>query len=119
MNVARRIAILRFTLDAVCVLIFVIIGRRNHEQPSNIAGTLRTALPFLIALTGAWVGAKAWRAPRSLVVGAVLWLVTVVVGLGIRRFAFGDGTALPFVIVTTVLLGLLLVGTRLPKRIKR
>ena len=27
--------------------------------------------------------------------------------------------ALPFVIVTTVLLGLLLVGTRLPKRIKR
>jgi hypothetical protein len=53
------------------------------------------------------------------VVGAVLWLVTVVVGLGIRRYAFGDGIALPFVIVTTVLLGLLLVGTRLPKRIKR
>ena len=115
----RRVAILRFTLDALCVLIFVIVGRRNHEQPSNIAGTLRTALPFLIALTGAWVGANAWRAPRSLVVGAVLWLVTVVVGLGMRRFAFGDGIALPFVIVTTVLLGLLLVGTRLPKRIKR
>lgn len=116
MNPARRTASLRFILDVVCVVIFVIVGRRNHAEPTDAAGTLRTAAPFLIALLGAWVGARAWRAPRELSTGVVLWVVTAGVGLGIRRFVFGDGIATPFVIVATLVLGLLLVGTRLQKR---
>ncbi|MFM8994193.1 MAG: DUF3054 domain-containing protein [Actinomycetota bacterium] len=119
MTPARRVATLRFILDVVCIVLFVIIGRRNHGETTDAVGTVRTALPFLIALSGAWVGAKAWRAPRSLTTGIILWIVTVVVGLGIRRFAFGDGTAAAFVIVATLVIGLLLVGTRLPKRVKR
>ena len=119
MTPARRVASLRFILDVVCIVLFVVIGRRNHGSTADAEGTLRTALPFLIALAGAWVGARAWRAPRSLVTGVVLWIVTVVVGLGIRRFAFGDGIATPFIIVATLVIGLLLVGTRLPKRVKR
>ncbi len=116
MTLPRRVAGLRFMLDVVCTVIFVIIGRRNHDESTDAVGTLRTAAPFLIALLGAWVGAKAWRAPRALATGVVLWIVTVVVGLGVRRFVFGDGTATPFVIVATLVLGLLLVGTRLPRR---
>ena len=119
MTPARRVAAGRFILDVVCIVLFVIIGRRNHGETTDAAGTVRTTLPFLIALSGAWIGAKAWRAPRSLTTGVILWIVTVVVGLGIRRFAFGDGTATAFVIVATLVLGLLLVGTRLPKRVKR
>jgi len=119
MNPMRRVATLRFILDVVCIVLFVIIGRRNHGESTDAEGTVRTALPFLIALTGAWIGAKAWRAPRSLSTGVVLWIVTVVVGLGMRRFAFGDGIALPFIIVTVLVVGSLLVGTRLPKRIRR
>lgn len=119
MTPMRRVATLRYILDVVCILLFVIIGRRNHGESGDAEGTLRTALPFLIALTGAWIGAKAWRAPRSLATGVVLWVVTVVVGLGMRRVAFGDGIATAFIIVTTLVIGLLLVGTRLPKRIKR
>jgi len=45
--------------------------------------------------------------------------VTTAVGLGIRRFVFGDGIATPFVIVATLVLGLLLVGTRIQKRQSR
>jgi peptidoglycan/LPS O-acetylase OafA/YrhL len=116
MSPARRAASLRFILDVVCVVIFVIVGRRNHDEPTDAAGTLRTTAPFLIALLGAWVGAKAWRAPRALSTGVVLWVVTAGVGLGIRRFVFGDGIATPFIIVATLVLGLLLVGTRLQKR---
>lgn len=118
MHPVRRTAILRYILDLVCILIFVIVGRRNHNESGDAIGTLRTAAPFLIALTGAWIGTKAWRTPRSLIIGVVLWVVTTVVGLGMRRLAFGDGTATPFVIVATLVLGLLLVGTRLPKRLK-
>ena len=116
MNPARRTASLRFILDVVCVVIFVIVGRRNHDETTDAVGTLRTAAPFLIALLGAWVGSKAWRAPRALSTGFVLWIVTAGVGLGIRRFVFGDGIATPFVIVATLVLGLLLVGTRLQRR---
>ncbi|MFZ9796067.1 MAG: DUF3054 domain-containing protein [Ilumatobacteraceae bacterium] len=116
MNPARRAASLRFILDVVCVVIFVIVGRRNHDETTDAVGTLRTAAPFLIALLGAWVGSKAWRAPRALSTGVVLWIVTAGVGLGIRRFVFGDGIATPFVIVATLVLGLLLVGTRLQRR---
>ena len=119
MNPVRRAAATRYLLDVVCIVLFVVIGRRNHGETTDAAGTLRTALPFFIALTGAWIGARAWRAPRTLTTGVILWIVTVVVGLGIRRFAFGDGTATPFVIVATLVIGLLLVGTRLPKRIRR
>ena len=116
MTPQRRAATLRFILDIICVVIFVIIGRRNHNETTDAVGTLRTAAPFLIALLGAWVGAKAWRAPRTLSTGVVLWIVTTAVGLGIRRLVFGDGIATPFVIVATLVLGLLLVGTRLQKR---
>ena len=119
MNPVPRAAATRFVLDVVCILLFVMIGRRNHGESTDAAGTLRTALPFLIALTGAWVGARAWRAPRSLATGVLLWVSTVVVGLGVRRFAFGDGTATPFVVVATLVIGLLLVGTRLPERARR
>jgi NADH:ubiquinone oxidoreductase subunit 4 (subunit M) len=116
MTPARRAATLRFILDVICVVIFVIVGRRNPNETTDAVGTVRTAAPFLIALLGAWVGAKAWRSPRTLSTGVVLWIVTTGVGLGIRRFVFGDGIATPFVIVTTLVLGLLLVGTRLQKR---
>ncbi len=119
MNPVRSAATFRFILDVTCILIFVVIGRRNHGETADAAGSLRTAAPFLIALAGAWVGARAWRAPRALATGVVLWIVTASVGLGIRRYVFGDGIAMPFVIVATVVIGLLLVGTRLPKRIKR
>ena len=116
MTPQRRAATLRFILDIISVVIFVIIGRQNHNETTDAIGTLRTAAPFLIALLGAWVGAKAWRAPRALSTGVVLWIVTTAVGLGVRRLVFGDGIATPFVIVATLVLGLLLVGTRLQKR---
>lgn len=111
-----RAAGLRFLLDVSCVIIFVIVGRRNHGETTDAEGTLRTAAPFLLALVCAWLGSRAWLAPSALATGVVLWVATAAVGLGIRRFVFDDGTATPFVIVATLVLGLLLVGTRLPKR---
>ena len=114
-----RVAALRFILDVACIFIFVVVGRRTHEEPATVAGTIGTAAPFLIALVGAWLGARAWKMPRALSTGVVLWIVTVVVGMFVRRFVFGDGTATSFVLVTALVLGLLLVGTRLPKRIRR
>jgi hypothetical protein len=98
-------------VDLICVLAFAIIGRSSHAEANNLTGVLHTAWPFL---TGCLIGqllGRSWRAPVSIRTGLVVWITTVVAGLALR--VVGGSTAqLPFVIVTTVTLALLLVGWR-------
>ena len=77
----RRVAATA-ALDVAAVVVFVVLGRRSHhEDGSWIAGTVRVAAPFLIALAAGWLLARAWRAPFALVTGVVVWLVTVALGM--------------------------------------
>ena len=101
-------------VDALCVTVFVILGRRNHDEGEAAAGVLRTAAPFLVALALGWALAT-WRRrpPTSLAFGLCVWLCTLVVGMVLRRTVFDKGTAGAFVVVATVFLGLFLVGWRL------
>jgi hypothetical protein len=99
--------------DVVTVVVFVIIGRRSHDEAGNaLAETAEVAAPFLLGLALAWVFAVAWRRPWTWRTGLVVWLGTVVVGLLLRRFVVERSTALSFAIVTTVVLGVLLNGWR-------
>ena len=43
----------------------------------------------------------------------IIWPVTVVVGMVLRNLVFDRGTALPFIIVATVVIGVFLVGWRM------
>ncbi|MBI4884470.1 MAG: DUF3054 domain-containing protein [Actinobacteria bacterium] len=105
------------TLDVVAILAFVAIGRRSHhEEGAVVGGILRVAAPFLIGLTVGWIVAKAWKAPSDATTGMIIWPVTVVVGMLLRRFLFDDGTALPFIIVASAFTGVLLVGWRALRR---
>jgi peptidoglycan/LPS O-acetylase OafA/YrhL len=100
-------------LDVAAVLVFVVLGRRSHhEDGSWIAGTVRVAAPFLIALAAGWLLARAWRAPSAMVTGVVVWLVTVALGMVLRHTVFDRGTPAAFVIVATIALGVLLLGWR-------
>jgi hypothetical protein len=102
-----------FAIDLLVVVVFVLIGRRNHGEDGTVAGFFRVAAPFLIALAGAWVASrKRWAAAAHWHYGIVIWLATVAVGLVLRRVVFHNGTATPFVIVATLFLGLGLVGWR-------
>ena len=101
------------------MLLFVAVGRRNHDESAGISGVVEVALPFLIALISGWLITRAWRSPKALSTGVVIWLVTVVLGLGLRNFLFDRGTATPFIIVATLVLGALLVGRRLIMRVIR
>ena len=100
------------SLDALCVVIFVAIGRRNHDESSAIEGTLSTAAPFLLSLAVAWLVLRAWNRPLDVRTGLLLWPIVVIVGMLVRRFVFDDGTAAAFVIVATLFLGVTLVGWR-------
>lgn len=102
------------TIDAALVVIFCITGRMSHAEGilGDVPGTLNTIWPFLVAvLVAHGVGLlRGIRADRMLP-GVAIWAVTVAGGLTLRALS-GQGTALPFVIVATLTLALLLLGWR-------
>jgi DUF3054 family protein len=99
--------------DVCCVLVFVVIGRANHHAGDTVAGIASTAWPFLAGLAAGEVATRAWRRPFVLApTGAGVWLATVAIGQ-VLRVVSGQGTALAFVIVSLLFLGLFLLGWRL------
>jgi DUF3054 family protein len=103
---------LAVVLDCCCVLVFVVIGRASHTKGESLAGVASTAWPFLAGLAGGWIAARTWRRPLLLWPGGVgAWLGAVALGMVLRVVA-GQGTALAFVVVATVFLGLFLLGWR-------
>ncbi|HYN32608.1 MAG TPA: DUF3054 domain-containing protein [Ilumatobacteraceae bacterium] len=100
-------------LDTFVVVLFVAIGRREHERDSAIAGLIETAAPFLIALALAWLVLRAWKRPTEWPTGVGVWAIVVIVGMLLRNLVFDQGTATAFVIVATLFLALFIVGWRL------
>jgi FtsH-binding integral membrane protein len=99
--------------DALGVLVFVLVGRNNHAEETQLTGTLRTAAPFLIAMLIGWVISKAWRAPETWRTGLITWVTTVVLGLALRRVVWHNGIATAFVIVATVFLAMAMFSWRI------
>ncbi|MCY7287254.1 MAG: DUF3054 domain-containing protein [Cryobacterium sp.] len=97
-------------LDAALVLVFVLIGRASHGE--GLLGTLNTWWPFLGGLVVGWLVMRAWRSPRKIVwTGTGIWLYAVGVGMLLRTVS-GQGTEFSFVVVTTISLGVFLLGWR-------
>jgi hypothetical protein len=110
--VSRRAACAALA-DIAAIVVFVAIGRRNHDEGEAVDGIASVAAPFLIALAVGWIVARAWKRPMQIDTALVIWPITVAVGMVLRNLAFDRGTALPFVIVATLVVGLFLVGWRL------
>jgi uncharacterized membrane protein (GlpM family) len=99
-------------LDTFAIVLFVAIGRREHERDSTIVGLIETAAPFLIALVVAWLVVRAWQRPTDLRTGLAIWAIVIAGGMLLRNVVFGDGTATSFVIVAALFLALFLIGWR-------
>ena len=97
--------------DVCCVLAFAIVGRTSHGESSDLLGVLDTAWPFLAGYVVGLALLRGWSRPLARPVAVGVWLATVVVGM-LLRFLTGAGVALSFVVVTTVVLGLMLLGWR-------
>ena len=108
----RRSVGLAAVIDVVAIVAFVIIGRRNHHEGSALSGVVKVAAPFVIALTLGWLAARAWKSPMAVSAGVIIWLVTVIGGLALRKMAFDGGTAMPFIIVASLFNLATLVGWR-------
>ncbi|MGL4305088.1 MAG: DUF3054 domain-containing protein [Mycobacteriaceae bacterium] len=105
--------------DVLCVLIFVMLGRRSHAEASSLLGFLNTAWPFLTGLGLGWGLVYRWRAPQDIFpAGIIIWISTVTCAM-ILRVLVGQGTALSFIVVASVFTGLFLLGWRALSKLSR
>lgn len=100
-------------LDLVLVVLFAVAGRSSHEEGLDAAGVAHTAWPFVVGLLVGWAVILLRRTPpESLGAGVVAWLATLLGGMALRVLT-DAGTAVPFVVVATLVTGASLVGWRL------
>jgi hypothetical protein len=99
--------------DIVLILLFAAVGRDAHQRGDVVSGVLLTAWPFLAGAAAGWLVTRAWRDPFALrKAGLGIWLGSVAGGMLLRAVT-GQTVVVPFVIVATLSLGLLLLGYRL------
>ena len=108
-----RAALAAAVADVVLILVFAAIGRDAHHREDPILGVLLTAWPFLAGAAAGWAAARVWRSPLAIArAGVPVWLATLVGGMLLRALT-GQTVVLPFIIVATLALAVLLVGYRL------
>ena len=107
-----RAALRAYAFDASCVLLMVVIGTRNHKTDTGIAGILFVAAPFWIAMSLVHLAPLLQRKNRKDPNTYLVWGYTVVMGMVLRNLVFDRGTAVAFIIVATVFLGITMFGWR-------
>lgn len=107
----RRIPALAIVADVVAVVVFAAIGRMSHAQPDDLLGLLGTAAPFLVGLAAMWATPVVRAHPVGARAALTVWAGTVVIGL-LLRLGFTERLPLSFAVVTTIALGVLLLGWR-------
>lgn len=96
-------------IDAAATCAFMALGMASHAH-SYVDYPARVA-PFLVALGAAWLVPKVRLDPTSWKAGLIVWPVTAIGGLALRK-ALGGGIsgAMPF--ISTGVLAILLLGWR-------
>jgi hypothetical protein len=111
--VLPRLGGMWLVVDLLLVGAFAVVGRLSHYGTLTVGGWWTTAWPFLVGTLAAWaVLVAARRRPATVRFGVVVWVGTLVGGMVLRQLD-GQGTATPFVVVATLVLGALLVLPRI------
>jgi hypothetical protein len=104
---------LGLVLDAALIFLFAAIGRHSHAETGALLGVVTTAWPFLAGMAAGWlVSLLAFRrVPLEVRDGIHVWVCTVAIGM-VLRSATHAGTAFLFIVVATLVLGVMLLGWR-------
>ena len=114
-----RLSWVAFAADLLVLVVFVLVGRRSHDEGSGLEGFVRVWWPFAVGLVVATVASGTWRAPLEWRRAIVAWLLTVALGMTLRVAVQGREPKPTFVIVTTVFVGAGMLGWRaLARRVR-
>ena len=109
-------ALAALAADIACLVVFATIGRRTHAEGLTLVGIADTAWPFVAGAAVGWLLVRGWRRPTAIApTGVTVWACTVVVAMVLRRVT-GEGTALSFVVVASLVTGTLMLGWRAAAR---
>jgi hypothetical protein len=100
-----------FGIDVIAIVVFALLGRRNHDDGTALTGVLVVSWPFLVGWTIAWFATRLHRRPDS-AAGALRALVVAIPIALALRVATDRGIAPAFIVVACVFLGVVLVGRR-------
>lgn len=105
-------ALAALAADIACLVVFATIGRRTHAEGLSLVGIADTAWPFVAGAAVGWLLVRGWRRPTAIApTGVTVWVCTVVVAMVLRRVT-GEGTALSFIVVASLVTGTLMLGWR-------
>ncbi|WP_120005321.1 DUF3054 domain-containing protein [Nesterenkonia muleiensis] len=100
--------------DIVLVVLFAVLGNISHDSGLGPSDIWTTAWPFVLGVVLGWWITFSWRSPDQLwPSGVFLVLFTVAWGMMMRHFFTDGGVEVPFVLVATASLTVLLLGRRL------
>jgi hypothetical protein len=105
--------------DLAVVVVFVVIGRRNHHEDAGLDGFLRVLWPFAVGLLLGWLATGLFRAPMAWRRVIPTWLITVACGMALRIAVQGRALKPAFVVVALLFLGAGMVGWRAMVRLAR
>ncbi len=105
--------------DVAVLVVFVLVGRRNHHEDAGLAGFFRVWWPFAVALGVAWIVTGLWRAPLAWSRAVIAWLLTVALGMALRIAVQGREFKVAFTIVTLLFVGAGMLGWRAVVRWRR
>lgn len=104
--------------DVAAIVLFAIFARLAHqtaEEPFTFINVLNTLWPFLIGVIIGWAAAGLANSRLDALApsGIIVWIATVITGLGIWSIRNGEVPHWSFILVATAMSGLLLLGWRL------
>jgi Protein of unknown function (DUF3054) len=108
----RWVARLAFLGDVLVLVVFVVVGRRSHDEGSGLESFFRVWWPFALGLVVGTVATRLWKHPFEWrrVIGTSL--VTVAVGVLLRIAVQERDFKVSFVIVATIFIGGAMLGWR-------
>lgn len=100
-------------LDALLLVVFAAIGRGSHSESLSAAGIAGTAWPFLVGAALGWAGSyvRFGRAPTDVAGGVLVWVGAIAGGMVLRAVT-GQGVAISFIAVASIVTALVLLGWR-------
>ena len=99
-------------IDLVLIVAFAAIGMSSHEEHLTAATLVTVAWPFVAGGVIGWLVSLAWKNPAApLRTGIPVWILAAGGGM-VLRVVTGGGFAVPFLIVTLIVLAVFLIGWR-------